>query len=303
MHQHPSKKALLALVTGAFIIGFSAIFVKLSPVGPTATAFYRLALGLPFLLLLLGKEHTSHVREFQRHPKYTWGLLWPGLFFGIDTWLWHHSIHHTTVANATLLGNLAPIFVTLFAWRFFDEHISKVFILGLLTALLGAILLMGVSFQLRPEGMLGDLLSIGAAIFYSGYQLGIKHFRGQYSTTTLMTATACVGGLFLAVATLLSGESFYWTGPSWVFGLWMLLGLAWLCHLAGQGLIVQGMKRLPASFSSVTLLIQPVVTAVAGWYLLHQHLSAAQIAGGVVVVIGIVLAQRGSKPTEVPKHD
>ena len=68
----------------------------------------------------------------------------------------------------------------------------------------------------------------------------------------------------------------------------------WSSHAAGQGLIAYALAHLPAAFSSVSLLFQPVMAALFAWWLLAEPLAPLQIAGGLIVLVGIYLARRGS---------
>jgi drug/metabolite transporter (DMT)-like permease len=70
--------------------------------------------------------------------------------------------------------------------------------------------------------------------------------------------------------------------------------VAWVSQVLGQGLIAFGMARLPASFSSVSLLVQPAAAAFLAWLLLGEALTGWQLVGGAGVVAGILLARRGS---------
>jgi drug/metabolite transporter (DMT)-like permease len=83
--------------------------------------------------------------------------------------------------------------------------------------------------------------------------------------------------------------------PAGAQGWLVLLGLAWITHAGGQGLIAYALAHLPAAFSSVGLLVQPVMAAAFAWVLLGEPLVALQVAGGAVVLAAIYLAQRGSK--------
>ena len=74
----------------------------------------------------------------------------------------------------------------------------------------------------------------------------------------------------------------------------ILAGLALVSHAAGQGLIAYALASLPAAFSSVSLLFQPVVAALFAWVLLSESLVPLQVVGGLVVLLGIYLARRGS---------
>ena len=73
-----------------------------------------------------------------------------------------------------------------------------------------------------------------------------------------------------------------------------LAGLALIPHIAGQSLIAYGFAHLPAAFSSVSLLLQPVLAAIYAWALLGETVGPAQMLGGLVVLAGIYLAMRGS---------
>ena len=83
--------------------------------------------------------------------------------------------------------------------------------------------------------------------------------------------------------------------PATAAGWATLFGVALVSHACGQGLIAYALAHLPAAFSSVSLLLQPVMAGVFAWVLLGEPLVALQIAGGVVVLVGIYLARRGSQ--------
>ncbi len=99
------------------------------------------------------------------------------------------SLRLTSVANATLLVNYAPLWVTLGGWWLFKDRIKKVFLVGMLSALAGATLIVGGSLQLRLEQVWGDLLALIASIFYAGYLLSIKYLRRDFSTAIIMNWT------------------------------------------------------------------------------------------------------------------
>jgi drug/metabolite transporter (DMT)-like permease len=76
---------------------------------------------------------------------------------------------------------------------------------------------------------------------------------------------------------------------------WLIVaGLALIPHVLGQSLVAFGFSHLPASFSSVSLLMQPVMAAIYAWVLLGEVMSPLQMLGGVVVLLGIYLARRSS---------
>ena len=283
--------AVLALLIGATGIGFAPIFVKKCFIGPSAKAFWRVLMAFPLLLsFTLIRTRTGASPHAERRPS-RWWLLLPGVFFAGDLAIWHWSLEFTTAGNATLLTNFAPILVSLIAWLWLGERFRGVFVIGLGAALIGAAVVMLKSLEASREHLLGDGLALLTAVFYGAYQLSVKRLRDHYSAPVIMTwAAGASAVLFLAIS-LLSRESLRPAGPA---GWWMLVGLALVSHILGQGSIAWALGHLPASFSSVSLLWQPVCAALLGWWLLREDYGPVQLAGGVIVLIGIYLARRGS---------
>jgi drug/metabolite transporter (DMT)-like permease len=285
--------AAAALLLGATCIALSPIFVRLSEAGPTASAFWRVALAVPVLwILYLGKAKPGARRYSGKWPL----LLVAGFAFAGDLGFWHTSIKLTSVANSTLLANLASIFVTLAAWIFLRQRPTRVFLAGLAAALLGVALLLHTSLEFSSTGLAGDALGVVTAMFYAGYILAVKGLRDRGETTLhLMAVTTTITAIFLFPVALASGEQML---PVSAFGWWMLIGLALVSHAAGQGLIAYALASLPAAFSSVSLLFQPVMAALFAWLLLAEALVPLQMLGGVIVLAGIYLARRGSRAGE-----
>jgi drug/metabolite transporter (DMT)-like permease len=130
-------------------------------------------------------------------------------------------------------------------------------------------------------------------MFYAGYLLAVKALRDRGEATLhLMAVTTTITALLLLPVALAAGEQMI---PHSAAGWWLLIGLALVSHAAGQGLIAFALAHLPAAFSSVSLLFQPVMAALFAWLLLAEPLVPLQIAGGVIVLVGIYLARRGSR--------
>jgi drug/metabolite transporter (DMT)-like permease len=218
-------------------------------------------------------------------------LVAAGLFFAGDLALWHWSIRFTTVANATLLANFAPIFVTLAGYLLFSERFSRQFLLGMALAIAGAGILMGESLGFGAEHVLGDVLGLTTAVFYAGYILSVAKLRSASSTATIMAWSGLVTCGALLTVTLLLGETLL---PVTLEGWAVLFGLALLSHAGGQSLIAFALARLPAALSSVSLLLQPAIAAVLAWAILAEPLGPWQVSGALVILGGIYLARRGS---------
>jgi drug/metabolite transporter (DMT)-like permease len=283
MHSH-ARYALPGLLLGAVLIGLAPILVRLSHTGPTAAAFWRVLLALPVLALLRGLAAPT----VPTAPRRLGGLWLAGFAFAGDLAFWHQSIRLTSVANATLLSNLAPVFLALTLQFAFGQRQAGRFWLGLALAIFGAGLLLARSLQLGGGNALGDVCGIGSAVFYGAYQLIVSRARRAWSTLDVMLASSAACAAALLPLTLAAGESLWPADPS---GWWALIGLALVAHVGGQGLIAYALASLPTAFASVTLLVQPVAAAVFAWVILGEAFGAWQAVGGVVVMAGIVLCR------------
>ncbi len=280
----PGKKplAVAALLLGALAIGTSALFVKVSEAGPIATAFWRVFLALPFLWLWLAVGERGRQRAGFATDRRL--MIAAGLFFAGDLAVWHWSIVLTSIANATLLANLAPIFVALAAWLLFRQQLSSQFLIGLATALTGMVVLIGGDFQLSSRELVGDALGVVTAMFYAGYQLTVTKLRARAATSTIMAWSGLVTAVVLLPVALAAGEQML---PVTAAGWGKLVALALISQVAGQSLIAYAMAHLPATISSVGLLFQPVMATIFAWWLLGEAVGVLQLVGGITVLVGI----------------
>ncbi len=288
-----ARLALPALLLGAAGIGFSPIFMRLSDVDPTASAFHRVFLALPLIIgwrLLEKNLPDPPPGPATRRDYLTFALS--GFFFAGDLAFWHTSVAYTSVANATLLANFAPVFVTLAAFVLFQERFSKLFLAGLVISTLGAMILLGDSLTISRKHLFGDFLGIITACFYAGYIISVSRLRVKFSSATFMVWGTLITSIFLLPVAWVSADNMI---PTTLYGWMILLGLAWFSHTGGQGLIAYALAHLPAAFSSIVLLMQPVVAAFAAWLILSEEMSLWQFAGAAVILCGVYLARQGSR--------
>ncbi len=275
-----------ALLVGACIIAFAAILVKASPVGPQATAFWRLTLALPALALWLSL-HRRQAGGAPGSPDMRYIVL-AGLFFAGDLAFWHAGILITTAANATLLANLTPIIVVLFGWLVFRETVTRRFIIVCAIVMTGAALLSAGNLAIDASRLGGDLLSLITAFWYGAYILMARKARERASTPRVMFLSTLIAAPIALVIALAFGEALF---PANLEGWMPLILLGVVVHVLGQGAIMFGLGRVPAPLAALIILFQPVVTAIAGWLIFEEALSALQIAGAGIILSGLYAAQ------------
>ena len=288
MRRHFDREplALAALFAGACAVASSGIFVRLSQTGPTATGFWRGALALPLLAMWAWAEARRRGLRW-----YGWirdvRIFWAGVFFTGDLAFWHWSLVLTSVTAATLEANLAPVFVALICWIVWRERPQPRFLAALPIAFVGVLLIVSPKLGQAHGALVGDLLGLGTAAFYGAYMIVVARLATTYGTGALMLRTTLIFTVLLAP--LMIGQKIL---PDDLHGWVLLVARAVVAQVVGQGLIAYALSRLPATFSSLALLVQPLAAAIYAAALLGERLSGVQIAGGAIVLAAIVLAQR-----------
>jgi drug/metabolite transporter (DMT)-like permease len=212
-----------------------------------------------------------------------------GIFFALDMAAWHLSIRYTSVANATVLANLSPVFVVLGSVLVLRQKVSGILVLGVAIAFSGSVLLVGQGFDLGYRHVLGDALGFLTAVFYAGYILSLKLLRGRFATSTIMTWVCLFACIAILPASLVSKQPFLPVTPA---GWLPLLGLGLVSHIIVHSIITFALSRLSAAFSSVALLLQPVAAALFAWIIFSEAISPLQGAGGALILCGIFIARR-----------
>ena len=279
-HGH-SRTAFIALGIGVLGIGWSAIFVRWSGVSGMVSAFYRLAIAsavlMPWYLATNAKRPTP-----SRAAKKAAVLA--GIVFAADLAFFNTAIMMTSAANATLLGVNAPIFVAIGAWLLYGERPSARFWAGFMLALAGMIYIVGADVVLHPTFGLGDLFALAGAAFYGAYILYVQRARTGMDTLTFSTWCVCAGAASLLPVCLLAHQRMWGMQPS-EWGA--LFALAFATQLVGHLLVAYALGHLPATLSSIVLLLQAPLTALFAWPTLGERIRLGQAIGGALVLAGI----------------
>lgn len=280
---------LAALLLGSSLLAFGPLLVRLADTGPLASAFWRMALAAPLLLALaLACRDIGARLPVRRLP---FGLAFvAGAFFAADLAAWHLGIVRTTTANATLFANTTAFMLAGWAILVRGERPAPATSRALLMALAGALLLMGSSARLSPDNLLGDLLSLAAAAFYTGYLLVIMRLRDRLTTATVLGLSTLSSAILLLPVALLEPAAF------WPSDWRPLVALAVSSQLVGQGLMVLASGRLPAFIVGIGLLVQPLVSAIAGWLAFDEVPGPAQLLGAVLIGAALLLIRRPQPP-------
>lgn len=284
--------AVAALVIGAAATALNPVFVRLSDLQPVGSAFHRMAWALPIMWAWMMTENKGPVVAVPASSgRDRWLLALCGLFFAADLIALHWSIRLTAVANAILFLNAQPIYVVLGAWLLFGERVSRRFLAGVATAITGAVVMLSESADFGGGRLLGDGLGVVAGLCYAGYILTASRLRSRFSSAVINAWTCLVACPLLLAAALVTGQGLV---PGSLSGWALMIGLGVISQAGGQGLIVWAFAHLSASFSAAALLSAPVASAVFAWIFLSETMGMTEIAGIMVVLVGIYMAHRAS---------
>jgi drug/metabolite transporter (DMT)-like permease len=277
--------AFAAMLAGNIALSAGAMLVRFADTGPTASAFWRMTIALPFLLFFAWRETGGRLPPRSA----TLVAAIAGILFALDLAAWHLGILQTKIANATLFGNCASLLLVIWG-IFLTRTLPRGWqALAILLAFAGSALLMGQSYELSPDYLVGDLLSLLAGVFYTVYVILMQRVRGTLAPWTALTIASLVAVPVLFGTALALGETVMpqnWTP---------LILLALTSQIIGQGLMIWSLPRFSPLVIGLTLLVQPAVAALAGWWAFGELLGPVDIFGGMLVGAALVLIRLPSR--------
>ncbi len=307
----PSRgRAYAALLCGVLAMVLSPLFIRWSEAPGLVTAFYKMfitpLLLTPVVIYAARREIAGFIRAAsgrlaapeEAAAASLAGLkvfafpLAAGVFSALDHGLWATAIGMTSVANSTLLNNLSPVWVGLFAILVWRQKLGAKFWLGLAAALLGTALVLGSSLLSGGRFSGGDFLAILSSVFYGGFFLLSKKGRQALSVLYYLWSFSAAGAACLFVATRLWGMPL--TGYSPQTNL-IFLATSLVVQLASYACITYALGALPASVVAPTMVLQPVLTALMAIPFAGEGLGVAQVLGGLLTLGGIWIVNQAQR--------
>jgi drug/metabolite transporter (DMT)-like permease len=301
-HEAP-RRALIEMILGAAAISTTSLFVKVAEVGPTVSAFYRMAFGGGMLLIglvALGRWQRVTLRDLG------W-LMIPALAFAADLMIWHRSILYVGPGLATLLGNFQVFLMALAGYLIYREKLGWNFLAGVALAFVGLYLLVGFDWShVGAQYRLGVVLGVATGFCYAIYMLSTRHAQRGGHVRLAPSQLLCVSTLLCAavllVASFVEGDSLALPNPqSWT----ALLGLGFFGQVLGWVLLTRAMPQLPASLIGLLLLLQPALSFVFDVILFARPTRTLDWVGVALSLVGIFVGsyRRPALPAAEPVAD
>ncbi|MFL2532881.1 MAG: hypothetical protein CND01_02145 [Marine Group II euryarchaeote MED-G34] len=292
MSADSDRRTMLIALAGAVAISFSPVLYVYSDTNPSTGAFFRMLYALPALALLAYLVRKSDTRSSRTR----WTAFGAGLILAPDMLSYHSSMIFIGIGIATLIGNSQVIIVTLASWKLFGEKPNQAILVSLPIVIIGLALISGIA-DTDPYGedpVKGVVFGTMAAFFYSSFLILFRYSNRELAPSSSVqldaTAGAALGLLVLGLLPLSSvAIEPLELQPTWPGHGWLIV-LAMLCQVAGWLAIAHALPRLPAAHVSFAVLLQPVLTLVWGYVILHQEGHSQNQVIGIFLVLAAIIA-------------
>lgn len=306
--QNPSRssRGYLIALTATVIWSTTGIFIsylsKTYALPSLVLAFWRdlfVSFGMAVGLWVFSRPRFTLGREHWRF------MVLYGLTLAIFNSMWTFSVQYNGAAVATVMAFSSPAMTAILSRIVLKERFSQIKIISILLSLAGIILVAGAynpaAWNLNPLGIIFGLLS---GFMFAIYNLQGKHASdaGIDSWTALLYSFA--GATFFLFFFNLGNDLFIsghaplsdmlWLGDSITgWGILFVLGVA--PTLGGFGLYTLSIRYLSPTTSNLIATLEPAFTAIWAYFFLSEMLTATQLVGGGLVLMGVILLRFGEK--------
>ena len=282
-----SIKGSLSILSGAFLISFSPVFVNLVSIEPTVSGFYRMLFGsIALFIIYLIKNNENPLRK--NISKF---IVLGAIFFSLDLWFWHRSIIYVGPGLSTLLVNFQILILPFLALIFFNQKTQRIQIFSIFLGLLGLFLITGQSWDIVGNNYkLGVLFGLLTAISYAGYIISMKRIDHDAAVNSdpifnlLFISLISAGLLFLF--SIIEQVPLEIKSSSEL--IWMICyGL--FSHVLGWFFILNGLQKISAVTAGIILLTQPILSYVWDFIIFKKVILPIEYFGIVSVLLAMII--------------
>jgi drug/metabolite transporter (DMT)-like permease len=284
---------VLAVFIAVFAWGIGPLLFLAPSISINSVLFYRV-LFWPPLLYLIVRRNGAKINE-----KLFRSVLVPGILFGVSTIFGFTAITTTSVANATIIGNISTAMVLFVAPRFLNEKISKSQVVLAFTSFAGVAAIVFGAGNTGGSSLFGDFLALVNALTWTVYFISSKRRRVDGVDTWQFLFGVSVIQVFVVVpyALLTSNDILQITWRD----LGFLIAMTLFSGTIGHSFMLWAQKYVDASVSSLILLLGPVISSAGAWLVYGQQISLVQVIGGAIVLASLAGVVRMSSSAKINK--
>lgn len=280
----------LRLLVGAAMISFAPVFVRLTPVSPTDSAFYRVFFGGLMLAAWVAARRAPVAR---RSGIALFALVAAGVLFAADLAVWHRSIWYVGPGLATLLGNFQVFILAFVGILLFREKARWELLIAIPMAVVGLGLIVGFEWAaLEADYRWGIIFGLLTAVFYAAYILALRRARAaspQGSISADMMIVSLVSAAFLFAGSGLAGDGISLPDAR---SAGLLAAYALVAQVLGWMIIASSLPQVPASRVGLILLLQPTLAFLWDVLIFERAFGLREAAGAALAIAAIGLGSR-----------
>ncbi|MBV0923562.1 DMT family transporter [Halomicroarcula limicola] len=280
----------VGLAVAVLAVSTSAILVRASDAPASVAAFYRVAMTTLLVAPLALWRDPGAFSKLARRDLLAAAAT--GVALAVHFAAWFESLAWTSVAASVTLVQSQPLFVAVGAWALLDERIIRGTTVGILLAV-GGIVVMSLGELLGggvgPRPLYGNALALLGGVMAAAYVLAGRSLRQRFPLFPYVTVVYAVAAVCLFAFVLAGGHPVVdYAAREWVLFFLMAVGPG----VFGHTVLNWALGHLESSLVSVSLLGEPVGSALLAFLLLSELPGAWTLAGGVVVLAGIGVTAR-----------
>lgn len=220
-----------------------------------------------------------------------------GVLFAVDVACSFLAFQLTSVANATIIGALAPVCIAIGAARWFGERVGRRDIPFIAVSFAGVAIVAIGSAGAPTSGAWGDVFAGISVVSWTAYWLFSKRMRSGVGAIEYMASVMLVSATLMTVFAVVSGQGL--TPPQPVDWAWIWL-VTLVPGMLGHLMVAWSHRHVEAWLGSLITQCQPIVGSLAAWWILDERLTTAVIVGGAMVLAStaVVLVRQGSRPSQ-----
>lgn len=275
----------IALVSGVMAVSTGAIFARLADAPPLVIAAYRVGLAVLVLLPVVWIRARGEIGNLARREMFL--ALGAGFFLALHFATWISSLEYTSVANSVVLVNTNPLWVGLLTPLIAREKIKRAALVSILISIIGAVIIGAGDFASGGRALAGDLLALAGSVCAAVYLLLGRRLRRNLSLLAYIFVCYGSAAIILWTAVLLLGLPYTGFSGRTITAFWCM---ALITQLIGHTSYNWALKWFSAGLIAVSLLGEPVGSAILAYILFDEGLTVAKIIGGVLIMIAIYIA-------------
>ena len=285
---------VLAVFVAVFAWGVGPLLFLAPSISINSILFYRVLFWPPLLYLIARRGGKLINKKLFR------SVLVPGVLFGVSTIFGFTAITETSVANATIIGNVSTAMVLFAAPKFLNEKISRWQVLLALTSFAGVVAIVVGAGDTGGSSLFGDFLALINALTWTFYFISSKRRRVDGVDTWQFLYGVSVVQVCVVVpyALLTSNDILQITWRD----LGFLIAMTIFSGTIGHSFMVWAQKYVDASVSSLILLLAPVISSIGAWFVYDQNISLFQVVGGIVVLASLAGVVRLSSTAKISRE-